>query len=150
MNHRRRKLWQLQQSRFLGDHSRQAVGMCSPGLVLRSLGAVGFWRILVQPLNVQRGISRDQGEGLGTRKPIPLHWLPVTPSALMPLSAPERQSEWVLGVIHQGNFGRGFNGRLWPVTASLERAPHFTPVVYTCGVSVLQELRRTKAVLGGA
>jgi len=26
---------------------------------------------------------------------------------------------------------------------------NFTPVVYTCDVSVLQELRRTKAVLGG-
>src|ERR1019366_837391 len=26
---------------------------------------------------------------------------------------------------------------------------HFTPVVYTCGVPVLRELRRTKAVLGG-
>jgi hypothetical protein len=29
------------------------------------------------------------------------------------------------------------------------RAKEITPVVYTCGVSVLQELRRTKAVLGG-
>jgi hypothetical protein len=35
------------------------------------------------------------------------------------------------------------------VTACLERRSNFTPVVYTCGVSVLQELRRTKAVLGG-
>ncbi len=25
----------------------------------------------------------------------------------------------------------------------------FTPLVYTCGVSVLQDLRRTTAVLGG-
>ena len=28
-------------------------------------------------------------------------------------------------------------------------ARRFSPVVYTCGVSVLQDLRRTKAVLGG-
>ena len=30
-----------------------------------------------------------------------------------------------------------------------ERASRFSPVVYTCGVSVSQELRGTKAVLGG-
>jgi hypothetical protein len=38
------------------------------------------------------------------------------------------------------------------VTAILERAnraSHFTPVVHTCGVSVLQDLRRTTAVLDG-
>ena len=29
------------------------------------------------------------------------------------------------------------------------RAKEITPVVYTCGVSLLQELQRTKAVLGG-
>jgi hypothetical protein len=35
------------------------------------------------------------------------------------------------------------------VAACLERTLRFTPVVYTCGVSVLQHLRRTTAVLGG-
>ena len=46
-------------------------------------------------------------------------------------------------------FGQGVYREALAVTASLERALRFTPVVYTCGVSVLQELRRTKAVLGG-
>ena len=35
------------------------------------------------------------------------------------------------------------------MTACLERTLDFTPVVYTCGVSVLQDLRRTMVVLGG-
>ena len=39
--------------------------------------------------------------------------------------------------------------RFQAVTGFLARAYIFTPVVYTCGDSVLQELRRTKAVLGG-
>jgi hypothetical protein len=45
----------------------------------------------------------------------------------------------------------GFYREALVVTAPLEQAnehPNFSPVVYTCGVSVLQKLRRTKAVLG--
>jgi hypothetical protein len=51
------------------------------------------------------------------------------------------------GVRHE-NLARFYREAL-VVTTSLERALHFTPVVYTCGVSVLPELRRTKTVLGG-
>ena len=36
------------------------------------------------------------------------------------------------------------------VTACMARTLGFTPVVYTCGVSVLQDLRRTMAVLTGS
>jgi hypothetical protein len=52
-------------------------------------------------------------------------------------------------VVQQGKFGQGVYWEVLAVTASLERALRLTPVVYTCGVSVLQDLRRTTAVLGG-
>ena len=35
------------------------------------------------------------------------------------------------------------------MTACVERTLDFTPVVYTCGVSVFRVFRRAKAVLGG-
>src|ERR1019366_3338608 len=65
-----------------------------------------------------------------------MKWLGVPQRMNVPLSASERQSGWVL----PGGSGRN---------RSSGTSIHFTPVVYTCGVFVLQELRRTKAVLGG-
>ena len=83
------------------------------------------------------------------RTPHRLRWLRLATATTVPLSASERQSGVVRGVIHQGSLGKGVYREALAVTDSLERAPHFTPVVYTCGVSVLQDLRRTTAVLDG-
>ena len=64
-------------------------------------------------------------------------------AAIVPLSASERQSGPPTDPATSDSRRKNRNVGLTTVTAEI------TPVVYTCGVSVLQELRRTKAVLGG-
>jgi hypothetical protein len=67
-------------------------------------------------------------------------WFP----GVAPRGFPHNRQHAFAALVHKSNFSMfvfcspyGF------------RAKEITPVVYTCGVSVLQELRRTKAVLGG-
>jgi hypothetical protein len=78
-------------------------------------------------------------------------WLRVPPTTIVPLSASERQSGWleerstkeILAAVLPGGSGRD------RYSGTSERASHFSPVVYTCGISVLQDLRRTMSVLSG-
>jgi hypothetical protein len=77
-----------------------------------------------------------------------MHWLRVRRSQIVPLSAAERQS----GVGSRGVRYENLASVLADVSGRDRFSGariNFAPVVYTCGVSVLHDLRRTKAVLGG-
>ena len=108
---------------------------------------------LIRPPTEPHGRSRIRWLGIISLFPPAASRAVVTGVPLpliVPLSASLRQSGWVRGCVRWRNRWRG-SGR-WAclaLTWGRVAALRFTPVVYTCGVSVLQGLRRTKAVLGG-